>query len=120
MAKKAPKYEVVARQGDVLISRVVSVDGSPVKRTASGRGNRIILAEGEVTGHAHAIYQEGAVCHKTAVGTADEQIFVKVTAPGKGVAVEHEEHGTVWLQEGDYRIDHQREYTPEAIRRVLD
>jgi hypothetical protein len=46
------------RQGDVLIIPVYSVPGNlaPVAR----ENGRIVLADGEATGHAHAIRAEGA------------------------------------------------------------
>jgi len=34
--------------------------------------------------------------------------------------VVHEEHGPISLEPGTYRVWIQREYSPEAIRRVLD
>ena len=36
------------------------------------------------------------------------------------VALEHDEHETIQLPPGDYRIIRQREYSPEAIRNVAD
>ena len=37
-----------------------------------------------------------------------------------GGAVTHEEHASIQLPKGNYRIVRQREYSPEAIRNVAD
>ena len=51
-------------------------------------------------------------------------LYVHVSDAGlrlpEGVEVVHEEHGTVILAPGDYRVTIQREYSPEAIRNVID
>ena len=46
------------------------------------------------------------------------QLFVRVLADA--VRVVHEEHQPITLPRGTYRVWGQREYSPEAIRRVLD
>ena len=48
-----------------------------------------------------------------------EAIYVRImdTAPAK---VTHEEHATLSPPPGIWKITRQREYSPEAIRRVLD
>lgn len=98
------------RQGDVLIIRDDSAKpGKPIKR----ENGRVILAHGELTGHAHAIKAKSADLFEL-----DEiDRLLKVTKP---VALEHEEHDTVKLPPGGYRIRIQKEYAPEAIRNVAD
>lgn len=105
------------RQGDVLIV-AVEPDEVPectkmVRRSKSGR---IILAHGEVTGHAHAIAEPKEHAHLREA--EDGARFLKVLAPS--VALRHDEHETIDLPAGDYRITRQREYTPKAIIRVAD
>lgn len=108
------------RQGDVLIERVSSL---PSKLTKLARENgRVILAHGEVTGHAHAILDKH-VAHfagaeeRTADGLAGVT-FLEVRAAV--AALQHEEHSTIQLEPGVYRITRQREYSPEALRNVAD
>lgn len=97
------------RQGDVLIERV---DAMPEGATSRKRENgRVILAHGEVTGHAHAVTGPAELFD------ADRQTFLRV---GENAAVVHEEHATIALPPGDYRIKRQCEYTPAEIRRVAD
>ena len=102
------------RQGDVLIVAVDSVPGKldPVER----EGDRIILAHGEVTGHAHAIKAEGAALFRDPKLMA---MFLTVGADGP-VALEHEEHDTIHLPPGNYQVIRQREYSPGKIRNVAD
>jgi hypothetical protein len=102
------------RQGDVLIVPVDSVPGmlDPVER----EGGRVILAHGEITGHAHAIKDERAALFRDPKLMA---VFLTVGADGP-VALEHEEHDTIHLPPGNYRVIRQREYSPKGIRNVAD
>ena len=36
------------------------------------------------------------------------------------VALKHDEHSTIELPQGNYRVTRQREYSPTAIRNVAD
>lgn len=102
------------RQGDVLI---VPVDKLPRNlETVDREDGRIVLAHGEVTGHAHAIKDQKATLFRDPKLAA---IFMKVSADGP-VALEHEEHGTIEIPPGNYQIIRQREYSPDAIRNVAD
>jgi hypothetical protein len=104
----------MARQGDVLIEQVntIPADTKPVPRD----GGRVILAYGEVTGHAHAILEPSVTLkeQKLAAGIARY-----LDAP-EGATLQHEEHSTLTLPPGQYRVIQQREYSPEAIRNVRD
>jgi hypothetical protein len=102
------------RQGDVLIIPVESIPTTlqPIDRDAG----RIILAHGEVTGHAHAIKAEGAALFRDPKLMA---VFLTVTADAP-VALEHDEHSMIMLPPGNYRVIRQREYSPEEIRNVAD
>jgi hypothetical protein len=102
----------IVRQGDVLITRVDSIpaDAKPKKKDKG----MVILAYGEVTGHAHRIERSDiAELHD-----ADRQGTFLVLA--EDTAVVHEEHSRLDLPAGTYRIEIQREYTPEAIVNVAD
>jgi hypothetical protein len=106
----APLY----RQGDVLL---VAVPGIPKDALRQRRKGRLVLAEGEATGHAHAIAERDA--REFRVG---EERFVLVRSAAQLV---HEEHATIDLPRGAYRVIIQREYEPAPIgspawRRVVD
>lgn len=98
------------RQGDVLLYRVSDrgQTGKPIQRE---RG-RLVLAHGEVTGHAHAVATKEAELF-----SAEDQIFLRMIEKGELV---HEEHGSIALDAGLYRVIRQREYAPEEIRNVAD
>lgn len=92
------------RQGDVFIEEVEAV---PIKAKIDGTN---ILVYGEVTGHAHRL-KEGELW---ALG---EDKFVVAKEKTK---VEHEEHDTIELPEGIYKVIRQREYDENEIRYVRD
>ena len=97
------------RQGDVMLVRV---DRVPEGAKEVARRS-LVLAEGEVTGHTHRIVDEDAVM----LTTAEAATFVKLAKKSQLV---HEEHATIDIPAGTYRVVRQREYSPEAIRRVAD
>ena len=102
------------RQGDVLI---VPVKKLPEKLEKIKRENgRVVLAHGEVTGHAHAIKDQRAALFRDPKLAA---IFMHVSGDGP-VALEHDEHDTIEVPPGNYQIVRQREYSPQEIRRVED
>jgi len=102
---------MIFRQGDVLIE---SVSAIPKKVKVAKRENgRIILAYGEATGHAHAIADQSTKSFVDESGT----LFLSVKA---GTKIQHQEHLTVNLPVGNYKITIQREYTPEGLRNVHD
>ena len=104
------------RQGDVLITAIKAIPAGCKK--ISPVDGRIVLAHGEVTGHAHAIYEpEKVECFEDEAAR-----YMRVI---EEVDLLHEEHAPVHLVPRDYCIERfgegtQREYTPEAIRSVAD
>lgn len=106
--------QVHYRQGDVLIERIGSLP-SKLKKVARENG-RVILAHGEVTGHAHAIVDEHCDLFETAAEVGVTFLEVRDAV----AALTHDEHSTIPLPPGNYRIVRQREYSPEAIRNVQD
>ena len=98
------------RHGDVFLRRVQNLPAGAINVAASPRG--VVLAEGEATGHAHVMTAE--TVKLWAVG---EQRYVTVSKPS---VLDHEEHGVLTIPEGTYEVIIQREYSPEAIRRVAD
>ena len=100
------------RQGDVFLLPVEKqeVTGEQeVKRD----GKRVVLAYGEVTGHAHAIHNPGATLYAVNENLRILRIEEKAT-------LQHEEHGPIQLPSGDYQVIQQRENTPLGWRVVSD
>lgn len=103
-------HSLQIRQGDVFLQRVRHIPPGTRKVRTDG-----VLASGESTGHTHALADLDA-------GEAYEiggKLFLSVTSDG-GVSILHQEHGPVAVPKGDYEVRIQREYTPEAIRSVID
>ena len=109
------KQPIQIRQGDVLLVRIDNDDTEgymPVPRDAG----RVVLAYGEATGHAHAIYDDGATLLRR--GANDNDRILKIE--GNVVYLRHEEHTKHELPPGLYRVVRQREYSADEIRRVAD
>lgn len=100
------------RQGDVLLVRFRPRRWGALTRVERAEG-RIVLAEGEVTGHAHVIDSPLAELYQDAL----ENRYLKLGGPAE---LRHEEHAPVALGPGVYRVLRQREYAPGAPRRVAD
>jgi hypothetical protein len=101
------------RQGDVLIERIGSLPKS-IKPLARENG-KVVLAHGEVTGHAHAIADKHATLF-----AAEGEVATFLEVRDAMAALQHEEHSTIVLPPGNYRVTRQREYSPEEIRNVAD
>lgn len=93
------------RQGDIYIESVRCVPEGATRQFST------VLAEGELTGHRHRILDFQTAC----VFTAGNEIFVDVTADRAEIV--HEEHGTIELNRGVYRVWRQREYDPHVTFR---
>jgi hypothetical protein len=96
------------RHGDVLIQKCGEVPNTAAELP------HCILAKGELTGHAHRVEPRGAAM----LFRDRDSLFLRVTGPAAQLV--HEEHATITLDPGNYRVWIQREYSPEAIRRVVD
>ena len=99
------------RQGDVLLIPVKAIPADA--KPGQGDQGRIVLAYGEVTGHAHAIADPG-------VQVLEHEGIRYIRVSEEGAHLSHEEHGRIALAPGDYEVRIQREYSPEAIRNVAD
>ena len=99
------------RQGDVFIASVPTIPDA-ARRSPLPHG---ILVHGEVTGHSHRV--DDLKTASLFAGRGGE-LFLDVSATGTRIV--HQEHGTIELGQGCYRVWRQREYTPEAIVPVRD
>jgi hypothetical protein len=87
------------RQGDVSI---MAVDRVP-KQARKIRGE-LVLARGEVTGHAHRIVEGQAFLYRLATGI----LYLRVLS--EFAKLYHEEHEDVMLPQGLYEVRRQREF----------
>ncbi len=105
----------IYRQGDVLIVPVDSIPAT-VSRV-DDEGGRLILARGEATGHHHSFpHNRSAVMFRDDVGGGGVLLSVgDVAAP-----LEHQEHSTLDIAPGNYKVSIQRTYAAGMARRVAD
>ncbi len=96
------------RHGDVLIAPIEEIPADAHPRHGA------VLALGEITGHSHRFASPQSV----ALWERADGLFVRVTA--ESATLIHEEHQPITLPQGTYRVWMQREYTPRAIRLVVD
>lgn len=133
---KSKKTLLQLRQGDVQIQQIHSLPEG-CKEVPLDRDGAIVLAYGETTGHRHAVYDH-MVQRKEAPGSADEiteaaiaraQAKARLLIAPNGerylevketVHLTHEEHTAHAIPPGIYQLPIQTEYSPQALRRVVD
>lgn len=99
---------VLYRQGDVLLRAVDTIPAN-VTTVAKRDAGRIVLAYGEVTGHAHAILAPES--EATLLTAGENARFLRLVAD---VDLVHEEHAAVHLPAGNYQVIRQRVWTDAA------
>jgi hypothetical protein len=108
-------------QGDLLLERVADVAPSGTV-SDNADGTAMVLAEGERTGHHHAIldhvtmFQDDKLARDIPPGLYIGHI--QVTSPSARLT--HEEHAPLTLPRGTYRVRRQRELGPRDARVLAD
>lgn len=92
------------RQGDIFIETARRVPDGAAQQP------HLTLADGELTGHSHRVANPDTAL----LFEHDGELFLQVIADRAEII--HEEHGTIELLRGDYRVWRQREYDPMAAR----
>ena len=102
------------QHGDVLINKINKLPKNLKK--IEPRNGRNILADGEVTGHAHAITD---IKNSDLFEDKDGTLYLKCNA---SVELTHEEHDTQIIEPGIYEIGIVQEVDPfeDIIRKVAD
>ncbi|HYG86012.1 MAG TPA: hypothetical protein VD978_07115 [Azospirillum sp.] len=101
------------RQGDVLL---IPCEALPSwARPVAPTGDDVILARGEVTGHAHTMLAE-RVCYFREDGSG--RGFIQVHG-GDPVALQHQEHAPMQVEPGLYEVRRQREYRPRTAASLI-
>jgi len=121
--------KTVFAQGDVILERVEDIEPKPEQIVKPEKNGAIVLAEGEVTGHLHAIYG-GAIMFRDdalARGVPEDLYIGHVKVASAGAVLEHGtgpgqkgDHDPVEIPAGTYRARRQREYHAGEARRVAD
>lgn len=92
--------QTMKRQGDILLVKTeISELTEKVERVESG-----VIAEGEVTGHAH----------KVVGGTLTSQYGVLRVVASEGTKVVHDEHADLELEPGIWLVRNQEEYAGDG------
>ena len=123
---KYDKYQ----QGDVLLQKVDEETfkkdwNASFKVSHDKFDSRMVLREGEGTGHAHAIYLEDMLEEagvKMCKHSEYAMTYSGLIVTGAPVNLKHEEHDTIALDPGHYFIKRVREYDPISgrTRGVID
>lgn len=100
------------QHGDVLLEKVAKLPGGC--RRVKPRNGRLIIAEGEATGHTHTITAD-----KAALYELRGELYVEVAEP---VTIDHQEHKSLPIPEGIYTIGRVKEhdYLQDMERQVID
>ena len=101
------------RHGDVLITKVDSLDIDPLKPQKDKA-----LLEGEVTGHAHRL--KGGEVWRKQTPTLDDQFWLGGFTVKEDTPLTHEEHGTHVFTPGTYKHYGQVEFDPVSEYMVKD
>ena len=116
------------QQGDVILLKVSEEEfnnSDQIKHKIDAHKTRAVLAEGEATGHYHAVYMEDmldnagiTLCKNSEYDRQNRGIVVT----GAPVELKHEEHDTITLEPGFYlqRIVKEYDHISGIVRRVAD
>src|ERR1700719_4267256 len=108
-------------QGDLLLERVPDV--APTGTVAeNAEGAAMVLAEGEASGHRHAIWERVVMFRDDRLAwdiPAGLYVgHVRVNSPSARVT--HDEHAPLTLLRGNWRVRRQRELGPRDARVLAD
>ena len=115
------------QQGDVLLLKVneETFKANQLNHRINKHETRAVLAEGEATGHYHAVYMDDllkeaeiTLCKTAEYSRQNDGIIVT----GAPVELRHEEHNTLTLEPGYYlqRIVNEHDHISGITRRVAD
>ena len=115
------------QQGDVLLLKISKeeFETNKLNHRISKHDNRAVLAEGEATGHYHAVYMDDLL-EGAGVTLCKSGDYVRqnggIIVTGAPVELRHEEHNTLTLEPGFYlqRIVKEYDHITGRIRGVMD
>lgn len=108
-------------QGDLLLEWIADLQPSGTL-IASLPGGATVLAEGEATGHRHAFMEPVTMFRDDGLARdIPGGLYIgHVRVDGPSARLQHDEHATVTLPRGTYRVRRQRELEPRDARVVVD
>jgi hypothetical protein len=108
-------------QGDLLIELIEPRSPSGTRQNREPDG-RTVVAEGELSGHRHTIYEAVTMFRDDALARdipADLYIG-HINVDAACARLVHDEHGPIILRQGTYRVRRQREFEPKDVGLVVD
>jgi hypothetical protein len=100
-------------QGDLCLEPVATATINTAQVVSSTRDGAVVLAYGEATGHRHAFYDSGVSLFYDWALARDlpaELYIGHIRIDADAAELRHEEHDTIRLPKGVYRVRRQREY----------
>lgn len=107
------------RQGDVFIEEIENIPPFINRKASIKGGNDVILAYGEVTGHAHRIGNLGDLEFYNDPKSKHTSYLRILPGIRDFASLRHEEHRTIDLPPGSYIVRRQREYQPGEVTRLV-
>lgn len=104
-------------QGDICLEEIADLPVSG-EILAPARDGALVLAEGESTGHRHAIFDAGVTFFRDdgLAGGIPPALYVgHLKVESGGASLQHDEHDTIVLPAGTYRVRRQREFDERTI-----
>lgn len=105
---------MILRHGDVILERINAAPRELKKLPLGERG--VVLAEGEATGHAHRIQAKSAELFLPPGNDNGTRILVL----RRPACLRHEEHKTLTIPAGIWKVRIKRQYSPAGWERVQD
>jgi hypothetical protein len=112
---KSEKTPLQFRQGDIFFEQISEVPAG-FRYDPARPPDRIVLAEGEVTGHFHEIVDDATetVLLSPEDQSAVDDLILHIRTP-EGAVVTHPEHAPITLPPGLWKVGRQREYEHGSI-----
>jgi|TARA_B100000315_G_C14407786_1_gene509537 spore coat polysaccharide biosynthesis predicted glycosyltransferase SpsG len=113
------------QQGDVIFTKINNLNNNYIKNTVDEQGSKLIIAEGEATGHHHRFELKDEVnanVNITAYTRSWSNDPVALSILGGSATIIHEEHNPLTIPEGNYEVSFVREmdHVSRVTRRVID
>ena len=105
------KAQTTAQQGDVILKKITQLPEGNKKVISKGK---MVLAEGEVTGHFHGIEED-----ESELIQIGEKILLKLA---KTATLRHQEHKPITLEPGLWEVGIVQEYDyfSKMVKKVVD
>jgi hypothetical protein len=108
-------------QGDIILELVDNV--APGARLPHDPDGTVVLARGELTGHRHGFYAGGVTMFRDDALARDMPPWLyigHVTVSAPSAELRHEEHATIALPAGTYRVRRQQEWEARGPQLVWE